>query len=88
MIGWYIGVSVIAIIFYFAIILNILNTIISTLDGDLSFLNPIRNYHEWETLNWFGISVITFLINILLLPYAIIYWIYKLFTWLFTVGRN
>lgn len=85
MIGWYIGVSVIAIILYFVITLN---TIIYTLDGDLSFLNPIRNYHEWETLNWFGISVITFLINILLLPYAIIYWIYKLFKWLFTVGRN
>lgn len=51
---------------------------------DLSILNPIRNYNEWSKINWFGISVITIILNIICLPYAICYWIYKLFT----VGRK
>ena len=51
---------------------------------DLSILNPIRNYNKWCKINWFGISVITIILNIIYLPYAICYWIYKLFT----VGRK
>jgi len=51
---------------------------------DLSILNPIRNYNEWRKLNWFGISVITIILNIVCLPYAFCYWVYKLFT----VGRK
>ena len=53
-------------------------------DMDLSILNPIRNYNEWCRINWFGISVITIILNIICLPWAICYWIYKLFT----VGRK
>lgn len=51
---------------------------------DFSIYNPIRNYKEWTSFNWFGITIITIIINIVLLPYAIGYWIYKLFT----VGRK
>lgn len=52
---------------------------------DLSIFNPIRNYKEWRKMNWFGILITTFVLNIILLPYAFIYWgIYKLFT----VGRK
>lgn len=53
-------------------------------DMDLSILNPIRNYNEWWSINWFGVSVITIILNIICLPYAICYWIYKLFT----IGRK
>lgn len=51
---------------------------------DLSFFNPIRNYKQWTKMNWFGVGVCTLFLNIILLPYAIIYWTYKLFT----VGRK
>ena len=51
---------------------------------DLSIFNPIRNYKKWRKINWFGISVITLILNIIFLPYAICYWIYKLFT----IGRK
>lgn len=46
--------------------------------------NPIKNYNKWTKFNWFGITVITLVINIIFLPYAICYWFYKLFT----VGRK
>lgn len=51
---------------------------------DLSVFNPIRNYDKWDDLNWFGVGVMTLLFNIFFIPYAICYWIYKLFT----VGRK
>ena len=51
--------------------------------NSLSLFNPIRNYNTWAQYNWFGIAIITTLLNIILFPYAISYWIYKLFT----VGR-
>ena len=49
-----------------------------------SIFNPIRNYNKWTQFNWFGIAVMTLLLNVVFVPYAIVYWIYKLFT----VGRN
>lgn len=52
--------------------------------GDLSIFNPKRNYDKWETLNWFGIIVITLFLNIIFIPYAVIYWVYILFT----IGRK
>lgn len=52
----------------------------------LSFLNPIRNYKKWTAFNWFGIITGTLILNIIWLPYAIIYWLYKLIYLLFTVG--
>ena len=54
----------------------------------LSFLNPIRNYHQWTSFNWLGIITITLILNILWLPYAIIYWLYKVIYFIFTIGRR
>ena len=52
---------------------------------DLSIFNPVRNYNEWRKLNWYGVSVITLILNVVLFPYAFVYWmIYKLFT----IGRK
>lgn len=48
------------------------------------YFNPIKNYNKWTQFNWFGITIITLIINIVFLPYAICYWIYKLFT----IGRR
>lgn len=50
----------------------------------LSLFNPIRNYNTWTQYNWFGIMILTTLLNIILFPFAISYWIYKLFT----IGRR
>lgn len=52
------------------------------------YFNPIDNYEEWDQLNVFGVLVFTLLINILLAPWAIIYWIIKILIALFTVGRG
>ena len=64
-------------------------------DLNLSIFNPIRNYNTWTNLNWFGIGFVTILLNLIALPMAILYWIYKIvellcnFTYLlFTVGRK
>lgn len=46
----------------------------------LPIFNPVRNYKEWTQYNWFGIIVVTAFLNIILFPYAIVYWIHKLFT--------
>lgn len=52
--------------------------------NSLSIFNPIRNYNTWTQFNWLGITIMTLLLNIVFIPYAIVYWIYKLFT----VGRK
>ena len=77
------------------IIAGIEALILNSIKFDLSIFNPIRNYNKWTNLNWFGISFITILLNIIFIPYAICYWIYKiieiiclLIYWLFTVGRK
>lgn len=51
---------------------------------DFSFFNPIRNYKNWDCLNWFGVIFFTLLANIILPVYAFGYWFYKLCT----VGRK
>ena len=38
--------------------------------------------------NWFGIGMITLFLNIIFLPYSIIYWLVKLIYFLITVGRE
>lgn len=73
------------IIIYFVISIKI---IVFNRYCDLSFLNPINNYDEYYSLNVFGVIIVTILLNIICLPYAIIYWICKLIYWLFTVGRD
>lgn len=51
---------------------------------DLSFFNPIRNYKEWTSMNWFGVIFFTILLNVIYPVYALCYWFYKLCT----VGRK
>jgi hypothetical protein len=46
--------------------------------------NPIENYKRWKQFNWFGIIIITLALNIIFLPFAVLYWLYKLLT----VGRK
>ena len=77
------------------IIVSIETIILNSIGFDLSIFNPIRNYNKWTNLNWFGISFITILLNIIFITYAICYSIYKiikiiclLIYWLFTVGRK
>ena len=48
----------------------------------LEFLNPLYLYSKWK-VNWFGASFLALIFNLLTLPVAIFYWIYKLCT----VGR-
>lgn len=50
----------------------------------INIFNPIRNYNVWKNFNWFGTIVCTIVLNIFFFPYAITYWIYKLFT----IGRK
>ena len=52
------------------------------------YFNPIDNYEEWDKLNIFGVLVFTLLINILLAPWAIIYWTFKFLVVIFTIGRR
>ena len=84
-----------AIILIVTVVVGIEALILNSIDFDLSIFNPIRNYNKWTRLNWFGIGVITILLNIIFIPYAVCYWIYKivaiiccLIYWLFTVGRK
>ena len=50
---------------------------------DFRFLNPIWLYKNTK-FNIFGTIIFTILFNILILPYALIYWFYKLCT----VGKH
>ena len=52
-------------------------------DGvNFSFVNPVVIYNKTK-LNWFGVVVLTVILNVLLPAVSIPYWIYKIFT----VGR-
>lgn len=75
---------IMAIVVYFGITFDY----IMKRDFDISFINPVRNYKKWTSLNYFGIGVITILINIIWLPYSIIYWMSMLISTLFTIGRK
>ena len=78
--------EIIPIIIYLWATLNILFIIylVNCPDSNLSIFNPIRNYNEWTQFNWIGITIITLLLNVTFILYAVVYWIYKLFT----VGRK
>ena len=56
---------------------------------DLSFLSPKVFYEEWKyVFNIFGISICVVLLNIVLLPASIIYWIVNFLYFILTVGRK
>ena len=48
-----------------------------------AWLNPLFIYKHIG-VNWFGASLLALIANVIFLPYAILYWLYKLCT----VGRN
>lgn len=56
------------------------------LPADIYFdwLNPMRNYKVWTNLNLFGVIIVTLLLNILCLPFALIYWCYIFIRFIFT----
>lgn len=58
------------------------------LDMEHDFFTPKDIYNKG--LNWFG-SIFVFILFMIFNPFGlifrIIYWIYRLFKWLFTVGR-
>lgn len=68
------------------IFVSFIDTIILVLNdiSDFSFFNPICNYKNWSSMNWFGVIFFTLLLNIAFPVYAFGYWFYKLCT----VGRN
>jgi len=74
------------------LVIYVVSTLLYLVQDDilfnLSFLNPIKIYRNWSSLNWFGVLVFSICLNILWLPYAIIYWTIKLIYFLLTVGRN
>jgi hypothetical protein len=51
---------------------------------DLSVFNPVENYRRWTSMNWFGVILFTFLLNIICPGLAVCYWFWKLCT----VGRK
>ena len=71
-------------VFYFLITSIPISKIINVCknkDMGISFLNPIANYYKnWTNMNWFGVIFWTIIVNIVLCPYAVCYWFYKLCT--------
>lgn len=74
------NIMMIDIIFEGICIWSILGAFILSImvNFDLTIFNPVRNYKKWVKLNWFGIFIITLLLNIIFMPYSILYWIYKI----------
>ena len=48
-------------------------------DGNFSFYNP-KVIHDNIPVNWFGAIVLAAIANVCFPAWAVIYWIYKLFT--------
>ena len=49
----------------------------------VKYLNPVYLYRRFR-VNWFGLAVLTIVLNVLIAPVALCYWFYKLCT----VGRR
>ncbi len=82
--------QIIIVVSVFLGILYIVATInyLKNRDFDVSFLHPMRNYEEWDDLNWFGVGTVTLFLNVIFLPYSIIHWLSELICFLITVGRK
>lgn len=77
--------DIIAIIFLNAISHAIAAAILSFITNScgVEFVNPVFLYQSLR-VNWFGAFFLAVIFNLLTVPIAIVYWIYKLCT----VGRN
>lgn len=69
----------------YATLLSIVTCIlVLSIDSDgIEFVNPVFLYKRYK-VNWFGAFFLAIIFNLLIFPFAIIYWIYKLCT----VGRE
>jgi hypothetical protein len=77
--------DIIGTVFIIAIICSLMLAILGCIfesDG-IEFVNPIFLYMKLK-INWFGAFFLAIIFNLLTLPFAIIYWIYKICT----VGRK
>lgn len=68
----------------FIFMITIVERFVVMPDLDFNSFNPIRNYKEWISMNWFGVIFFTILLNVICPVYALCYWFYKLCT----VGRK
>ena len=87
--------SMVAIVVILCFFDAVIGVVIATITRDFSIFNPIRNYKEWKNMNWFGVGVITLLLNVIFIPCALFYWMIKIIEFLccciyflFTVGRK
>lgn len=55
---------------------------------DYSYFNPKCNYKRWDNLNWLGVLCGTLFIIVMFYPACLCCAVYKLFYWIFTVGRK
>ena len=62
--------------------------VIGMMNLNISITNPIKNYKRWTSLNWFGVGIITIFINIVFMPYVILYWLIRFIYFTITVGRK
>lgn len=49
-------------------------------DVDLSIFSAVRNYEEWYGLQWVEVVIFTIILNIVFMPFAVFYWLYKVLT--------
>ena len=75
---------IIAFVIHFVISLDI----VTSDNFDVGVFHPVRNYKEWNKINVFGVCILTLLINVLLLPFAIIFWVGYFIHTIFTIGRR
>lgn len=76
------------IVFAIWIALNIIMSFVITASNafdelGLAWLNPLFIYKNIG-VNWFGAVLLALVVNVIFVPYAILYWLYKLCT----VGRS
>ena len=78
--------NLLILIIFCEVILTIIGWLVCGINAD--FFNPLINYDTWTKFNWFGVIVLTLILNIIFFLYSIIYWSHNLMYWLFTVGRR
>lgn len=70
-------------IFLLSVIYIVLLVSVLVFVEDYSFFNLLRNYKKWIKINFLGVLILTLFINIILFPFAIIYWFIKLVIFIF-----
>ena len=77
-------IELVDIIGYLALYLGITATLLIDLSDGLSFCNPRYLKERHPKLNIVGVVILTIIYNVIWLPYAILYWLYKVITlWIY-----